>query len=246
MKIIDLSHRLVEGMPHHPMHPRAPIVLSGTLNHEMTSRWMGEHEDLGRVSFVNEQIVLSGHTGTHMDAPLHAGRELDDAAEVELDRLIGPATVLDVSSHCGKRVTLDAGQLAAALPEGQQLEKIVLLYTGWAEVLESDPVTYYKHSMGLTEDGALYLRDNGVRCVGIDAPSIDAPHTPGAPAHNHFLRREPRVYILENLRGLEQLPVRVPFFSAAPLPIASSSGSPVRAYAILDSDAPAPAVEPGE
>ncbi|MGW8814396.1 cyclase family protein [Gordonia terrae] len=233
MRIIDLSYQLDEGMPHHPMHPRAPIVLSGTLSHQLTSRWMGEHEELGKVSFVNEQIVLSGHTGTHLDAPLHAGLDLDDAARIDLSCCVGPATVLDLTRYCGRRVTVDAEQLAAALPDGQALDAIVLLYTGWSAQYDTDPDVYYRHSMGLTEDGALFLRDKGVRCVGIDAPSIDAPHTPGAPAHNHFLRREPHVYVIENLRGLEQLPSRVPFFNAAPLPITNSSGSPVRAYAMV-------------
>ncbi|MFE7422209.1 cyclase family protein [Rhodococcus sp. NPDC057529] len=235
MHIIDLSYTLTEGMPHHPMHPRAPVVLSGTLAHEMTERWMGEHPELGRVSFVNEQIVLSGHTGTHMDAPLHAGRELADAADLDLACCIGPATCLDLSTHCGPRVVLSADDLRAALPDGETLRPIVLLHTGWSAMHDQDANRYYRHSMGLTEDAALYLRDAGVRCVGIDAPSIDAPHTPGAPAHMHFLRGEPEVYVIENLRGLDQLPVQVPFFSAAPLPIARSSGSPVRAYAVLGS-----------
>lgn len=234
MRLVDLSHRLQEGMPHHPMHPRAPVVLTGSLAHDMTARWMGEHPELGRVSFVNEQIVLSGHTGTHLDAPLHAGTDRPDAAEIDLAACVGAATRLDLRKHCGARVVLTAEDLAAALPEGEALSPIVLLNTGWADTLAEDPDRYYRNSMGLTEDGALFLRDAGVRCVGIDAPSIDAPHTPGAPAHLHFLRRDPVVYVIENLRGLEQLPLQVPHFSAAPLPISHSSGSPVRAYALLD------------
>jgi len=236
VRIVDLSHRLTEGMAHHPMHPRAPVVLTGSLAHDSTARWMGEHPDFGRVSFVNEQIVLSGHTGTHVDAPLHAGRDRPDAADIDLAACVGAATLLDVSEHCGPRVVICAADLKAALPDGEALAPIVLLYTAWSAIHDTDPERYYRNSMGLTEDAALYLRAAGVRCVGIDAPSIDAPHTPGAPAHMHFLRRDPPVYVIENLRGLDELPLRVPFFSAAALPIASSSGSPVRAYAVLDAD----------
>lgn len=238
MRIVDLSHRLTEGMAHHPMHPRAPVVLTGSLAHDMTARWMGEHPEFGRVSFVNEQIVLSGHTGTHVDAPLHAGRDRPDAAGVDLAACVGAATRLDVSKHCGPRVVISAADLMAALPDGEALAPIVLLHTAWSAIYDTDPDRYYRHSMGLTEDAALHLRTAGVRCVGIDAPSIDAPHTPGAPAHMHFLRRDPPVYVIENLRGLDRVPLHVPFFSAAPLPLASSSGSPVRAYAVLDATDP--------
>ncbi|WP_406110440.1 AMP-binding protein [Streptomyces sp. NBC_01003] len=59
--------------------PRAPVVIGtpqpseGLLAHDMTARWMGKHPELGRVSFVNEQIALSGHTGTHLDATRGCG-----------------------------------------------------------------------------------------------------------------------------------------------------------------------------
>lgn len=242
--VIDLSLPLSEGMSHHPMHPRSPLVLSGTLTHRMTERWMGDNEDFGRVSFVNEQVVISGHTGTHIDAPYHAGRDRPDAAGVDLTRCVGPASRLDLRTHRGPRVVLDREDLVGAIPQGRALRDIVLLHTGWSDVLDTDPRRYYGHSMGLSEDAAAYLRAQGVRCVGIDAPSIDAPHVPGAPAHMNFLRADPPIYVIENLRGLEALPFDVPFFSAAPLPIEGSSGSPVRAYALLDqpidpkSDAP--------
>lgn len=232
MDVIDLSFALAEGMPHHPMHPRAPLVTSGTLSHEMTRRWMGEHPELGPVSFVNEHIVLSGHTGTHVDAPLHGQAGADDAAAVELDACVGPATILHVSHLRAARGVLTRTDLEPALPDGRAPEAIVLLHTGWVSELEIDPARYYRHSMGIDGEAAAWLRALGVRCVGIDAPSIDTPHTPGAPAHMEFLRRRPPIYIIENLCNLDRLGDHVDFFAAAPLPLAGSSGSPVRAYAI--------------
>lgn len=60
----DLVHLVVIGTPQ---------PSEGLLAHDMTARWMGKHPELGRVSFVNEQIALSGHTGTHLDATRGCG-----------------------------------------------------------------------------------------------------------------------------------------------------------------------------
>jgi kynurenine formamidase len=221
-------------MPGHPLHPVTPRLLSGTLDHAMTRRWMTDHPVFGRVSFQNEQIVLSGHTGTHLDAPLHAVPKGQDAAGVDLAACVGPATRLDVRDRRGPDATISAADLDHAMGTRRGPSPIVLVHTGWAERFGSEPNVYFRHSMGLDTSGADWLRAHDVRCVGIDAPSVDAPKTVGAPAHMDFLRGTPPIYILENLRGLEALPDEIPLFVAAPLPIVGASGSPVRAIAILD------------
>lgn len=234
MAIVDLTLSIYEGMPHSPMHPRGPVLLSGTLQHRMTRRWMGEDPEHGRVSFSNEQILLSGHTGTHVDAPLHAAVDGGDAGSIELSSCVGPATVLDVRDAAASRTVIPLDALIRALGTRQELKPIVLLHTGWAKILDTDPTRYYQDSVGIDGEAATWLRARGVRCVGIDAPSIDAPSAPGARAHMCFLRESPPIYIIENLCRLDLVPEDIPFFAAAPLPLVGSSGSPVRAFAILD------------
>lgn len=234
MEVVDLTLSMYEGMPNSPMHPRGPVLLSGTLQHRTTRRWMGEDPEHGPVSFCNEQIVLSGHTGTHLDAPLHAAVDGGDADSIELSSCIGPATVLDVRGAATTAKIIPLSALVKALGKQRELASIVLLHTGWTKILFTDPTQYYRDSVGIDDDAASWLRSSGVRCVGIDAPSIDAPSAPGARAHMRFLRESPPVYIIENLCRLDLVPEEIPFFAAAPLPLVGSSGSPVRAFAVLD------------
>jgi kynurenine formamidase len=216
------------------MHPVAPKLLSGTLSHSMTKRWMGENATFGHVSFANEQIVLSGHTGTHIDAPLHAYPDGPDARSVDLAACVGPASRLDVRWRQGPRATISAADLDRAMGARTKPQSIVLLHTGWAERLQTSADDYYRNSMGLDASGSAWVRERGVRFIGIDAPSIDAPNVTGAPAHMEFLRGTPPIYIAENLRGLEMLPDEITLFVGAPLPIKGATGSPIRAFAILD------------
>ena len=236
LRIVDLAWPLEEGMPGHPLHPVAPRLLSGTLSHTLTRRWMGEHPVFGRVSFANEQIVMSGHVGTHVDAPLHALPGGPDANAIDLADCVGPASRLDVRRLCGPRATIGGADLEKALSPRHRPAAIVLLHTGWSGRALTEPDDYYRNSMGLDESGVAWIRERGARCVGIDAPSIDTPDTPGAPAHMDFLRGSPPIYVIENLRGLEALPDEIPLFVGAPLPIKGASGSPIRAIAILDLD----------
>jgi kynurenine formamidase len=234
VEVVDLTLSIYEGMPQSPMHPRGPVLLSGTLQHRMTRRWMGDDPEHGPVSFSNEQIVLSGHTGTHIDAPVHAVVDGGDAGSIELSSCVGPATMLDVRDAAATAQLIPLSALVTALGTKRELASIVLLHTGWTRMLSTDPDRYYRDSVGIDDDAASWLRSRGVRCVGIDAPSIDAHSAPGARAHMRFLRESPPVYIIENLCRLDLLPEEIPFFSAAPLPLVGSSGSPVRAYAVLD------------
>jgi arylformamidase len=110
----------------------------------------------------------------------------------------------------------------------------LLIDTGWSRRYIEDPPDYFKNSPGLDDSAVAWIENNGIRCVGIDAPSIDAPHTPGAPAHMRFSRVGSPIHVLENLINLNALPASIPIFAAAPLPLRGATGSPVRALALLE------------
>ena len=82
-------------------------------------------------------LALSEHGGTHLDAPVHFAEGRQGADEVPLDRLIGPAAVIDVTAaaeaDADYRVThqdvLDWEEANGPLPEGA----IVLVRTGFAK-----------------------------------------------------------------------------------------------------------------
>src|SRR5690606_35564749 len=126
-----------------------------------------------------EQIEAITHTGTHVDAPYHYGptsggkpaRRID---EVPLEWCFGPGVVLDLR-HKAAGEFIEIDDLRAALERaGHQLQPldIVLLQTG-ADARLGSPE--YFAQPGLGREGTLWLVEQGVRMIGIDAYTVDRP-----------------------------------------------------------------------
>ena len=159
---------------------------------------------------------LGAHTGTHVEAPLHA----DDAGAaidaLPLEVLVGPARVLDLTAVEAEITAADL--LAAGLGDEQR----VLLKTRNSAVLgESEPPATW---VGLAPDGAELLVERGVRLVGIDFLTIDAP-TRDTTWDTHLILCPAAVAIVEcvDLRTVEAglyeltcLPVKLRGSEAAP------------------------------
>lgn len=236
-RVIDLTWPLYEGMPNHPAHPVAPKLLSGTMSHTGTALWMAKSPRYGQVSFASEQFLLAGHVGTHLDAPYHGNPEGPTVDAVDLRHVCGEAVWLDVSAAFGPRALVTSAHLEQALAAaGVPLAPIVLLYTGWSRARD-DPRRYFRDSMGLSEDGAVWLRAHGTLTVGVDAPSVDPGGSAEVPAHMNFFRPrpgEPYIWVIESLIRVEEIPRHRFHFVGAPLPLKGASGSPIRALALVD------------
>jgi kynurenine formamidase len=187
------------------------------------------------------------HGGTHMDAPIHFGEGRLAADAVPLDRLVGPAIVIDVSAACAadRDHAIGPEDVAAwerangAIPEGA----IVLFRTGFAawwpdraRYLGTDErgagAVAKLHFPGLGADTAQWLvAERRVRAVGIDTASID----PGTSTRfeTHQVLAAADVPAFENLAALDALPARGFEVIALPMKIGGGSGAPLRAIAIL-------------
>lgn len=240
MKIIDLTMPLYEGMVGHPSHPDGPKLLSGTLSHRLTRHFMGRTERFGQASFQNEQFVLHGHCGTHLDAPYHADPNGVTVESIPLEYACGPAIWLDVSNRYGPGEVVTAADLEGALASSDsEMAPIVLLHTGWGAVYDQNPTEYYRHGMGISEDGSDWLRGQGVLNVGIDSPTVDPHSSADCPAHMNLLRTLSYgsfSCVMENLVGIDRIPTHRFFFVGAPLYLKGASASPIRALAICDLD----------
>jgi len=111
---------------------------------------------------------IGSHTGLHVDAGLHFDDDGDDIAEMELDVLLGPARVLDLT---GVEVEITAADLEAA---GLGDEQRVLLKTrnSAGALQETDKPDEW---IGVAPDAAELLVERGVKLVGIDFLTIDSP-----------------------------------------------------------------------
>jgi arylformamidase len=163
-------------------------------------------------------LSLGSHTGTHVDAPRHfldGGRPVDELA---LERLLGPARVVRIPDDI---TAIGASALRSAGVGG---EARVLLRTRNAALLGRPG--FQADFAHLTEDGARYLVDVGVRLVGIDYLSIEAFDAREPVVHRTLLERD--VVILEglDLRDVAPGPYEL---VCLPLRLAGLDGSPVRA-----------------
>jgi kynurenine formamidase len=107
----------------------------------------------------------------------------------------------------------------------------VLLYTGHYTKRYNTP-EWLTNYAGLDREGTLWLCDQGIVNIGIDAPSIDTPKDRTFPSH--VACRERAMLNMENLGDLRPVAGKRFKFIGFPLKIRGGSGSPIRAVAILD------------
>ena len=195
-------------------------------------------------------LALSEHGGTHLDAPVHFAEGRQGADEVPLDRLIGPAAVIDVTAaaeaDADYRVTrkdvLDWEAANGPLPEGA----IVLVRTGFAKrwpdaasylgtVLKGDAGVAALHFPGLSEEAArLLAEERDIAAVGIDTASIDYGQSRDYIAHRVILGRN--IPAFENVADMAALPATGAMVVALPVKVQDGSGAPLRIVALLPAD----------
>lgn len=222
MQILDLSWPVEPGMPVFPGDPPVELTPMGRLEAE---------------GFLSHLASLPAHSGTHVDAPAHVLAKGAALADLPLARFAGPGVLLDLRSRPGLAIT--AADLEPHLPWLRgRAPAFVLLRTGDAGRW-GDPA-YFTAGAHLTPEAALLLSGQGLSGIGLDAASVDPHDSRGLPAHRMLLGAG--LVIVENLRGLEQLPRSG--FTFLGLPVLGGDGSPVRAAAILSGGEPG--VIPGD
>ncbi len=191
---------------------------------DMTVRMkQSSHLARGDVATVTH-LEMSAHTGTHVDAPAHFILGGDDVASLALDVLIGPALV---AAYPGDDHITAEGLAAMSIPAGTTR---VLFHTKNSEMWEQEATaaTFQKDFVAITEDGARWLVEHGVRLVGIDYLSA-APFTASVPTHRVLL--EAGVIILEGI-NLSGIAAGAYELCCLPLKLAGSDGAPARAVLI--------------
>jgi kynurenine formamidase len=185
------------------------------------------------------------HGGTHLDAPLHFAENAHSAADVPLERLIGPAVVIDISPQSGADRTyrLSPQDVQAFERSHGRIETgtIVLVRTGWSRFWP-DRRAYLGDDRrgtdarlsfpGIGEEAVrLLVEERGVALLGIDTASID--YGPSTDFMAHRIGAARGVPNLENLTNLDRLPPRGAIVVALPMKIDGGSGGPVRVAALV-------------
>ncbi len=196
-----------------------------------------------------ENVTASSHAGTHIDAPYHYGatsggtpaKRIDD---IPLEWCFGPGVVIDVRhKQPGETITVD--DLKSALQKiDYQLKPgdIVLLHTGASERWGTKA---YFLQPGLGRESTLWLVEQGIRVIGIDAWTLDRGFQDmiadfkrtgdGSviwPAHYAGITSE--YCQIEKLANLDRLPSPHGFYvSCLPVKIKGASAGWCRAVALV-------------
>jgi kynurenine formamidase len=197
--------------------------------------------------YAANNFFTSEHGGTHIDAPVHFAQGRQSVDRIPLDRLVGPAYVVDVTGRADADAdyqvrTEDFLQWERAngvLPPGA----ILLIrsgfsarwpdarrYLGTADRGEAGAAAL--HFPGLHPDAARWLIDNrSIKAIGIDTASIDYGQSTGFESHRLLYAQD--IPAFENLTALERLPATGAYLVALPMKITGGSGAPLRAVAIV-------------
>jgi len=204
MRIYDITVPLSSALPVYPGDPEVTITPLAQL------QW-GDAANVSR-------LVLSSHTGTHLDAPRHFFADGLTIDGLDLHVLMGPARVCafpHVTSH------LTADDLR---PLGLAGTQRLLLQTPNAALWQK--TGFQTNYVALTESAAYLLVEMGIQLVGIDYLSVDAFERQDFPVHRILLRAG--VLILEGL-DLRAVPPGDYELLALPLLLQHGDGAPVRA-----------------
>lgn len=201
MKVIDISQTLKKNIPVWPGDTKFSFDLAAT------------KESTGSVNV--GKIMMSTHTGTHIDAPFHFDDDGRKVLDLDPAIYVGPARVICVPS------TKNVGVEELQHHELQGVYRLLIKTGSW-----HNRDKFPNAICHLRPEAASFLASKGVSLVGLDVPSVDPIESKDLPAHHALLANG--VHILEGVVLDGVTPGDYELISL-PLPLGEADGSPVRA-----------------
>ena len=254
-KFIDLSVALEMGIVSDPPMalPEIEYINHAKSADQICSFFPGlDKKDLpGEEGWAVENLKISTHNGTHLDAPYHYHSTMDGGEraitidEVPLDWCFSEGVKLDFR-HLEDGYVVTPKDIDNELDRiGYQIKPfdIVLVNTSAGKRYGYDD--YLLKGCGIGREATLHLTSQGVKVTGTDAWSWDAPfaHTakrfaetkdPSIIWEGHRAGMERAYCHIEKLSSLEKLPDFGFLVSCFPFKIKGASGGFIRAVAILE------------
>ncbi len=197
----------------------------------------------------SDWVSLSTHSGTHMDAPLHFGPACEGHPSKSIDQIplewcFGDGVVLD-ATHKKPGEIIQTEDLRKALDKiNHRLEpgEIVLIRTDATKHYDEPDFDVLAPGMG--RESVIWLLDQGIRTIGIDANNFDVSDFYMARRFKegardqwyqcHYLGREKEYIHVEKLVNLDQIPRPTGFqVSLFPVKVEKGTGGWCRAVAIV-------------
>ena len=219
MKIIDLTHPISENMPMYPgiEAPKLHVAYN--------------HAEYG---FMETQISLFSHTGTHIDAPLHIFADGFSLENYSIEQFVGKALVIDCRNlKKGEKISMQKLEEKDSIINEAEF---ILFLTGQS-ALWGKP-EYFADFPIMSTEVVEWVNKRRLKGIGIDAPSFDPVTIDNLEdaadelrIHRTILRTNNTLF-LENLCNLEKLGEDLFTLCALPLKITNADGAPARIIGI--------------
>lgn len=198
------------------------IDISQPLNSNL-AHWPGDTPFSYEVTYSKEQtgtvnigkITTSLHSGTHVDAPFHFMNNGAKILELDINLFIGPCRLIDVSPHI--RINRD-------VLSHFNLDDVTRLLLKTS--IPNNPTLFPENIPFITSDSAAFLKEKGIKLIGVDVPSVDPLDSKEMEGHHALYKNG--IHILENVM-LDHVKPGDYELIALPLPLQDTDGSPVRA-----------------
>ncbi len=254
-RIIDISITIDNVTLADP--PRSKPQITYFAHHESFEQLAGhfpglKKEDLpDQEAWAVEQVALTTHNGTHVDAPYHYHSTMDNGKpsltidEIPLDWCFQPGVKLDVR-HLPDGYVVTARDIDAELQRiGHTLSPLEIVVANTRAGERLGHPDFLAAGCGFGYEATMHLTEQGVRVVGTDAWSWDAPfvHTAKRFAETgdasiiwegHKAGRHRGYCQIEKLTNLDQLPATGFMVACFPVKLHRASAGWTRAVAIID------------
>lgn len=180
------------------------------------------------------KYTMHAAAGTHMDAPSHFFEEGKSIADIELEKLIVPCSIIDLSFKCHEDLWIEPEDIIAFEKKYGKIlpNSFVIGFTGWQKFWH-DPAKYRNlqsdgkmHFPGFSKASAEFLLERDIAGLGIDTLSPDGSDNEIFPVH-HLVLGEGK-YIVENLAHLEKMPKYGGYVLVLPIKIGIGTEACVR------------------
>ncbi|MBN43214.1 MAG: cyclase [Alphaproteobacteria bacterium] len=229
-RIIDLSLDIEDNMPSHKLF-QSPVYLKAMTHENTKVLELGTSDD--PITFQTNFISTLDHVGTHVDALRHFDPNGASIDEMPIDRFFGKGVCFDMR-HVGDLGDIDVADMEKAEEEaGVKVDgHIILLCTGLHKRHYPNREVVLSNA-GITVAATQWMYDRGSRLHGVEGPSTDKPSD--SLSAQHRICRELGISHMEWLVNLEDLIGLGEFeFFGVPLRFKGGSGSPIRAFAVVE------------
>ncbi len=219
-KLIDLTHTITENIP----------TWDGTsgFGMEVTTNYTDcTPPDLFRIQKFN----CNAGIGTHIDSPAHViegGRTVD---QLELNELVVPCIVIDVSAEANENFVITPEVVENYEKEHGVISEnsLVIFHTGWSKYWNT-PEKYINNHIfpSVSLETAQILVKRNIAGLGTDTLSCDTGKQ-GFPVHNCILGANK--FLIENIVNAELLTNTEVKVTILPLKIKGATESPIRLIA---------------